>query len=118
MINNLEIQTANAYNINNRVLGMRKIILKDMVKYYQQLEEKALEEILRYRNLWQTVILQAFLDLQIKGSNDIIKQETRLNAELWLTSYDEDFIIVCYLADLDPDYVVAKAWKIINNKAT
>ena len=68
----------------------------------------------REQSLWRAVILQAFVDLK-NNSKKKIANTFRVKATLWFNSNNKDFLKVCSLANLDPDYVLDKANIIKNN---
>jgi hypothetical protein len=60
------------------------------------------------QSLWRAVITQALIDA---GSNSqkMSHKVERARAISWLSSRSKDFMTVCALADLDPQYVFSKA---------
>lgn len=65
-------------------------------------------EIEGERALWQSVIMQAVLDLQIKADN--LKQKIKRAETLkWFSKQDQDFMFVCSMAELDPDMLIKGA---------
>lgn len=65
-------------------------------------------ETLKCRALWRAVITQALMDAA-SNSKKHLNKKNKINSIQWLKSNNEDFQMVCYLADLDPDYVKLKA---------
>lgn len=68
------------------------------------------EGAVRERAVWRAVIMQALSD----AGNRSHKQENlkaRREAIEWLTGFSEDFMLVCQLAGLEPDYVRERAQK-------
>ncbi len=60
--------------------------------------------------LWRSVIMQALIDAA-SNSKKRIDKLNRARAIEWLKYSDEDFIEVCTLANMDPDYVRYNAQK-------
>tara|TARA_R100000664_G_scaffold28383_1_gene39606 strand:- start:519 stop:752 length:234 start_codon:yes stop_codon:yes gene_type:complete len=61
------------------------------------------------QNLWVSVIAQQFTDaVRKKTDNDV------LLARNWLESNTTDFKTVCYLAGLNPEWVI-REWKMIKS---
>jgi len=60
--------------------------------------------------LWIAVITQAMMDALARSRNSEA-QYYKHEAIHWLTENSKDFIIVCHLAELDPDYVRKQAKK-------
>jgi hypothetical protein len=60
------------------------------------------------RSLWRAVITQALVDA---GSNSqkMSHKIERARAISWLSGKSKDFMTVCALADLDPNYVFNKS---------
>lgn len=61
--------------------------------------------------MWKSVILQAFIDLQ-SNSKKKIANTYRIKALMWFNLNNEDFIITCNYAGLDPKYVHSIAMKV------
>ncbi len=57
--------------------------------------------------LWRAVILQAIQDL-LTESKRTEEKNARNSALCWLDINNKDFIIVCYLAGLNPEFVLRK----------
>lgn len=61
--------------------------------------------------LWRAVISQAFADACPANKRSTCKSTLRLiardyrDARAWLTEMSRDFVLVCQLADLEPDHV-------------
>lgn len=68
-------------------------------------------EIEGERALWQSVIMQAVLDLQVKADN-LKKKIKRAETLKWFSKQDEDFMFVCQMADLDADMIIKGARKL------
>ncbi|MCE2926443.1 MAG: hypothetical protein LW823_02185 [Rickettsiales bacterium] len=64
--------------------------------------------------LWVAVITQAMMDALSNSRNPEI-QFFKTEATRWLTENNKDFIEVCMLADMNPDYVRKKAKKAITS---
>ena len=74
-------------------------------KYYNEEENK---EFKAMRALWRAVITQALMDAASSSKKRYYIAE-RAKARAWLKGNTEDFIEVCELADLDPEYVKTQA---------
>lgn len=61
-------------------------------------------------SLWVAVISQAIVD-GLSNSRNPEAQYHKHEAIRWLTGGSKDFTLVCYFADMDPDYVRRKAKK-------
>lgn len=71
----------------------------------QQIAEHAVSG--RETALWRAVLLQACIDLSCKSVKPLAKVH-RVQASLWFRIDNADFIAVCHLADIDPDFVIKK----------
>lgn len=65
--------------------------------------------------LWKAVIIRALEDLSLPSSNKRYKLWKK-QACLWFTQADEEFITICELANLSPQYILKLAYGIINKK--
>ena len=64
-------------------------------------------QIKSIRRLWKAVITQALMDAG-NNAKDRFAKAARRKALLWLTTRSDDFLYVCEMADLEPEYVEAK----------
>jgi hypothetical protein len=64
-------------------------------------------EARRMQSLWRSVITQALIDAASNSKKKIDKLN-RVRAIQWLQGESEDFLEVCVLANMDPDYVKRK----------
>lgn len=71
-----------------------------------------LQENQNRQALWKAVVLQALLDLKSTSKKKMAKC-ARNQADKWINLYNKNFLRVCGLADLDPDYVISHKRKII-----
>jgi len=71
-----------------------------------------LQENQNCQALWKAVILQALLDLKSISKKKMAKCN-RNQADKWLNLHNKDFLRVCGLADLDPEYVINRKKRII-----
>lgn len=69
-----------------------------------------------WRHLWRAVIAQALVDA-VNGSKKISNRIERRRAIAWFSPHNEDFLLVCSHADLDPGYVLEKARRLIQKKS-
>jgi hypothetical protein len=60
--------------------------------------------------LWVAVITQAMMDALSKSKTPEMRYH-KYEAIRWLSDNSKDFVMVCYFADMDPDYVRRKAKK-------
>lgn len=67
-----------------------------------------------HRALWRAVITQALMDAG-SNSNKVEYRKEKARAIAWLNGDTEDFLEVCSMAGLDPDYVKRKAYEAIKN---
>ena len=63
--------------------------------------------------LWRAVIMQALVDLRIKSNRKSQYKYWRKKAYQWLTERDEDFYMVCSLANFEPEDLIKKINKIV-----
>lgn len=61
--------------------------------------------------LWKAVILQAFVDMKNKSKKKIANTY-RTKAIFWFNRNDEEFVMVCNHAAMDPGYVWNRAREI------
>lgn len=73
-----------------------------------QLEYSEFKGIKGEQALWRAVIVQALMDAGSNSQKMEAKYE-KSQAECWLTSYSEDFRIVCDFAGFTADYVRTKS---------
>jgi len=62
------------------------------------------QEIKGMRALWRAVITQALMDAASESKKPFCLVE-RMKARVWLRGKTDDFLEVCHLADMDPEYV-------------
>lgn len=67
------------------------------------------------QSLWKAVILQALLDLKSISKKKMAKCN-RNQANKWLNLHNKNFLRVCGLADLDPEYVMNHKRRIITER--
>jgi hypothetical protein len=63
--------------------------------------------------LWRSVIIRALEDLSLPSSNKRYKLWKK-QAYQWFFSQNEEFIIICEMANLSPQYVLKIAYEIVN----
>ena len=90
------ISNLNNFNFHNAVENQR---------YYNEEENK---ELLGMRSLWRAVITQALMDAASSSKKAYYIAE-KAKARAWLKGDSDDFKEVCYLADMDPEYVKTQA---------
>ena len=75
-----------------------------------------IEEMLRYfkinckdltgeKALWQSVVMQAVIDA-ISKPKDIKSKIERAKTRAWFSINNENFILVCLFAELNPDFII------------
>jgi len=78
--------------------------------------QPSVEELLRYfeinaqdltgeKALWQSVVMQAVLDATSK-TTDLKSRIEKAKTTSWFSYNNEDFILVCSFAELDPDFII------------
>lgn len=67
-----------------------------------------------YQSLWFAVILQAFIDLKNNSKKQGFKS-LRSKASNWMNKYNEDFLLVCEMANLNPDCLIKRKNEIVKN---
>jgi len=91
----------------NDIRKLKKIIKTAHADNYK-------EEIRRYQILFEEVINRAISDA-INNSRKKLFRFEKIKAIKWLRDRSEDFLEVCRLANLDPDYIQSKADYYIRN---
>lgn len=66
------------------------------------------EQLNGERSMWRAVITQALMDAS-SNSKKPENLKARREARNWLRGNNEDFLYICELADMDPQYVRRKA---------
>lgn len=61
-----------------------------------------------FRAMWRSVITQALMDAA-SNSNKKSEKSNKIKALRWLQGDNEDFLMVCHLADMDPNHVRVQA---------
>ena len=69
------------------------------------------------RRLWQAVIMQAVLDITQKA-HSALKETEKDQAAAWLNGRNRDFVTVCDLADMNPQFVYEKREALIQKIGT
>lgn len=96
-------------NINNQQFPPISDQQHDLYAQYDRgYSKKQTPEDNCVRALWRSVITQALMDAA-SNSQKRSKRINKVKALRWLQGNDEEFTIVCQLADLEPNYVRLKA---------
>lgn len=67
--------------------------------------------------MWRAVITQALMDATSQSSKVEIQYEGR-KAAVWLEGRNNDFHVVCRLAQMEPDYVRERSARALKNRKT
>lgn len=78
--------------------------IKEQTEVTKHSEQEVKTQII----LWKAVILQALIDLA-STSKKRIAQSYRFQAMKWFSIKNQDYLLTCALAGLNPDYVLDKA---------
>lgn len=81
--------------------------LNDNTSNFEQELNKE-EKLNGIRSMWRAVITQALMDAA-SNSKKRENLKAKREAKNWLLGESEDFLDICCLADLNPDYVKKKA---------
>ena len=76
---------------------------RSRTRHYNVLPEPG-DAVFGERAIWIAVITQAMMDA-ISKSTTIESRYYKFEAIHWLTGNSQNFIMVCLLADFDPDYI-------------
>ena len=86
------------------------MVLNNNELFFDYIEDEDIETK-AYRKLWRGVLYQLFWDIHRKPVNDT--QELHYSrAVFYLEHYKEDFNILCFFADIDPEYLLEKMAKV------
>jgi len=69
------------------------------------------KETKAYRKLWRGVIYQLYWDFHREPTTDY-QELHKSRAIIYLQNYKEDFDMMCFFADIDPDYLREKMDKV------
>jgi hypothetical protein len=69
-------------------------------------------EPLKEQAIWQAVILQAITDAMRAPTTPRIRKE-KTQAIIWFSITNKDFLLVCEMAGIDPNYILKSIRKVI-----
>ena len=104
MKHNIDIYSNNDSNLNISIDS----------EFIQDREED--DDNRSYIALWRAVIMQAMLDIASMSSRTEDKLE-KYRSISWIMNDNEDFNLVCRLANYDPKYVRNRAFQVIKSSA-
>lgn len=107
--------------IFNKIISDQSTLSKKSIKHNKTLNIYELENKISHtdgeRALWQSVIMQAILDIMArpKKLRDKIERQKTIS---WFSENNEDFMNVCLFADLSPEFVMSGFKGIMKNNKT
>ena len=88
--------------------GNCEYIFHNQINHNYYYNEENNQELNGMRALWRAVITQALMDAASDSKKPFCMAQ-KIKARAWLRGDSQDFLKVCSLADMDPEYVKIQA---------